>query len=166
MSKPTTEQPREKVETGLVAHILKNHPDAMALVALVTRLLGLWSGLERGRTPPLVLVRIGLWGLLAELPCNPFYQEHLRRLHPIVCAIGLDLIAASDLERHPDAGARELQGAFSARQSWCLLLHQCAYIIGGYEWAMANAADVRWFANSQPWDDYLAEVKPATQAPA
>lgn len=72
-----------------------------------------------------------LWGIL---PTNPFFQEHVRELGPIMMNAVLKWQNANEMERSENPNTRLC--AFFIRSCFVDAFTYCLYLIGGYGYAL------------------------------
>jgi len=97
------------------------------------------------------------WRMLVLLPTNPFYSRHSIELTAVVSSSILQWKAANELE----ASSKEdsLRVAFIIRSSYHNLITQCALIVGGMVWATEIAELVSQHAYTEPYENYLDELR-------
>jgi len=94
---------------------------------------------------------------LVSLPANPFYREHFTHLQPLVQASIIDWLTANELER---GSPHDKTLAFVLRDSLTAVVIQCAAIVGGLPWAIANAPRIRRAMQQEPLSHYLKGLEP------
>lgn len=94
---------------------------------------------------------------LLELPLQPFYAAHFQRLFPLVEAAVMDWLTANQLE----AGDRHDRSvAFVIRDSLTAVVIAAAGIVGGPDWAIGRAAEIRRFFHDEALETYLEGLEP------
>lgn len=97
------------------------------------------------------------WFVLVGLPRNTFYRQHFDLLNPLLMVAIQNWYAANKMERNGDAADRRI--AFVLRSSYVDLVTQSALIAGGLEWAEKVTPDIRRFAHSEGYAQYLINLK-------
>ncbi len=145
-------------EQTLLTEVLQQHPDAIALINLLSRTSQVWDDLI-DRDNPVTPDKINetFLALLSELPRNPFYQRYFSELQPLIEAAMIDWLTANQLETLVIAPGEWPEVAPLA---WCLrdnlssIIIGCAKIIGGMAWAIEVAPKLRRHIHDEPLKTY------------
>lgn len=90
--------------------------------------------------------------LFLNIPTNPFYMQHFTALHPIMLNAMLNWEAANKLEQMQIED--DLQIAFILRSSFIDLIGVTAFLLGGYDHAVAVVVEARQKEHSESFDVY------------
>lgn len=108
-----------------------------------------------------------LWALLVTLPANPFYAQHFDRLHPLILTAVFDWEASNEWQAS-DNRDDQIHG-YVRREALERVMHFCAYIVGGPDWAMQVVREVQRFyhvehADGETFETWCAEVEAGASA--
>lgn len=133
---------------------LKNNEHALAMIRDLAHVSQIWDDLidkDKEVTPKAINETFII--LLSSLPRNPFYQSHLNELQPIIESTIIDWLTAN----HFESEQKMLQLGWALRDNLAAVLICCAKIIGGLEWAIAVAPDVREAVHNETFEDWMNE---------
>lgn len=137
-----------------IREVLKGNEDATRLCLLLFAISQTWDDLiDEGASADVNQMMVAT---LLELPANPFYCEHHAKLMPVIQTAVIDWLTANDLEQ---GSAHERTLAFVLRDSLSAVVIQCAAIIGGISWAIAQAPRIRRFNHDEHLSTYLEGLK-------
>lgn len=93
------------------------------------------------------------WIFAVELQRNPWYQRHFLDLHPVIMNAIQEWFAANKLEK---TGREDI--AYTLRCSIVSVVHQTAFLCGGYEWAVTIGDEIRREAQAETYEEYLGDL--------
>jgi hypothetical protein len=137
---------------------MRGNAQAVAFIEQLFYVCHLWDDLidkDVRRTDE--QINDAFWFALVELPLNPFYARHLAELHPVIISMIHEWHAANAMERGKDSD--DLDIAFTLRCNILSVVSQCAYLIGGREWAAQVAVEVRRYGQRETLEKYKEEFK-------
>lgn len=136
----------------LVHDWLRGDADAIAFINILAGVSQVWDDLiDRDRTPSADEINGAFVALLLRLPRNGFYRQYFDELQPLIEAAMLDWLTANELER---GGQQDAMVAFVLRDSMAGILLRAMAIIGGWDYAVSRAPDVRRHIHDEPLSDY------------
>ncbi len=120
----------------------QGNTEAVNLMILLYQTFHTWDDLiDRDRAVSDQEINDVFWGLLCELPRNPFFLMWRDELVPAIRSATMDWQGSVSMER---AGNFDSTGyAYGLRASPATLIIQIAYLIGGKTWSDRIAAEVR-----------------------
>lgn len=140
-------------EREFLADVLRGEVGAIAFCELLGSVSQTWDDLfDRDTDASKDRVNAAFFNALIVLPRNPFYQRHFDSLHPLLEAAAMDWMSANDLEQGSE---HDRTLAFVLRDSLVSVVIRCAAIVGGYEWAIARAAEIRRFFHDETLEQYI-----------
>jgi hypothetical protein len=155
-----------ELEDGLVKDregwlsILNGNEAALRFCECLSRISNTWDDLiDLDRLPPAGEINAMLWMALAELPVNPFYQEHFSQLYPLIVNGMLAYLTSVHYERTVDPHGLEL--AHGLRYLITNAITQVVYICGGAEHALRVLPQVYKRICRERLADYLGEFAQA-----
>jgi hypothetical protein len=89
-----------------------------------------------------------------ELPENRYYQRYFRDIQPVMANAMMEWMTANSLER-----SRRTDISYTLRCSIVSLIHQAAYLCGGYEWATSVGEEIRLKTQNETYKQYIGELK-------
>jgi hypothetical protein len=93
------------------------------------------------------------WAFIVDIPLNPWYQRNILAIHPVMVNAIQEWMVANKLEK---SDRQDI--AYTLRCSIVSVVHQAAYICGGYDWAIEIGEEIRRYAQSETYDEYLGEL--------
>jgi hypothetical protein len=114
----------------------------------------IWDDVIDGDSITELELHRAFWQALIVLPAHPFYQRHLAALAALLETTMLDYVAAVELERDPGEHSRSI--AYVLRESPTTVVVYCARLVGGIDYAMKIAAEVRRYFHDETLSEYLA----------
>lgn len=144
----------EKTDLHTIAlRFMRGHEDAAAFLTLLFSVFHTWDDIEDG-DKPLTLrdVHEMMFMALVVIPRNRFYQQHFQELSAVVETAILNWHAANAMER--GGNQRDLEIAFISRSDYINIAIKCAALVGGYEWAVSVAPEMRRFWHAEGFDKY------------
>lgn len=141
-----------------LAFIFKGDTNAVQLVLDVAKMSHIWDDMiDKDKPVSDEQINWAFWAAMVGIPSNPFYQAYRHELIPIFDLGIFNYIAANELEKG-DQMSRE--AAHAARYQIGDVAITIARIIGGREWAMKYAPEIKRKANIEnPLSDYLTELE-------
>lgn len=127
----------------------------MDFCGLLGQIQQVWDDLVDGDKPVSVgQVNQAFFNAILVLPLNPFYCQHFAELQPIMRLGMMDWLTANQLEKGDD---HDQSLAFMLRDSIVSIVVQSAYLVGGHDWAVAKAPEIRRYFHDEALADYLRE---------
>jgi hypothetical protein len=136
---------------------LRGRQDAVDLVLMIREVSHTWDDLidkDKPVTPE--QIHRAFWISLIGIKTNAFFCEHEDVLLPILETGILNYVASVDLERTP-GHSRHL--AHTARYAVGDVVLIMARLIGGLDWAMANAATLKLLLQTDSFSDFDKEME-------
>lgn len=93
------------------------------------------------------------WNSLIELPANPFYRQYEPYLRPLMASAMQDWRDSVALERSGSEHCKTI--AFVLRDQLTSVVVQCAYLVGGQNWAATVGPDIRNYFHDETLGDYI-----------
>lgn len=142
-------------EREFLLDVLKGNPEAVEFCQTLGTISQAWDdAIDAGITSGISGAFVGA---LITLPANAFYREHIAQLQPLIQASIIDWLTANELER---GSPHDKTLAFVLRDSLTAVVIQCAAIVGGLPWAIANAPRIRRAMQQEPLSHYLKGLEP------
>jgi hypothetical protein len=118
---------------GELYPLLRGNRDALSLCADLLYVGHLWDDLI-DKDKPLTDEQInsGFSAMVAKIPMNPFFQEHVRELGPLLMSVILQWKDANKLEA--DGSPHERAMAYMLRNALLQVMAFCIWLIGGDGW--------------------------------
>lgn len=126
-----------------------------AAVRLIRDLSSIFSAQGALDTP--ATLHKAAWQALVEVPSNPFFQQHADSLRPMVRQALLDSQAAQVMS---GGDGHEQTLAFVLRDGLIGLICHCAYLVGGYAWAVEAGPKIRARFHQETLEDFLTRLNP------
>lgn len=118
----------------------------------------LWDDLiDRDKPVTDGAINQAFWFMLVDLPRNEFYREHFNALNPIVMVSFMNWQASNVMERAGTNDDKHI--SFILRSAYVDLVTQCAFIVGGADWAAKMVPQIRRFAHCEGFDKYLVNLQ-------
>ena len=95
------------------------------------------------------------WGMLIDLPVNPFYINNFASIRPMIINAYVNWETANQYERDND----NLHTAFIIRSAYIDILSLCVFIVGGLDWALECAFEIKHWAHSETFEGYLTNLE-------
>jgi hypothetical protein len=159
----------KEAEHEFISRILMGNEDAIRLANELFFVSQVWDDLVDGDdlenpVDPEKINRM-MWVALVDIPCNPFYIRFFESLHPIVRASIMDWMAANSIEKnHADPG--NLMISYIIRDTLTNILAHMAYLIGGYDWMVQVAPEIRMWTHDEDPCDYMDKFRPTKEMPS
>lgn len=138
-------------------HCLKDNEDAMQLLLLLREVSHTWDDLVDGD------VAIGpeqvhraFWIAVVGLRINPFMQKYEAVLLPVLETGILNFVASCTLER---TSGHSRQLAHTARYQVADVALVMARLVGGLDWAIAVAPELKLLLQVDRYEDYDKEME-------
>lgn len=133
--------------------VLRGDQDAVNFVCMVVRAAQVLDDLIDGdvHVNQRLIVKT-FWEMLVELPMNPFYRRNELYLRPLLGSMLQDWYDSVCLERSEDLHNRTV--AFVLRDLFSSLATQCAYLVGGHDWATEIGPAIRTFLHEETFEEY------------
>jgi len=91
---------------------------------------------------------------LIDIPRNAYYQRYCDHILPVMTTAIHEWFAANLLER-----SQRTDISYTLRCSIVSLVHQAAYLCGGYDWAVEVGEEIRLKTQDETYKQYLGELK-------
>lgn len=148
---------RENEREFLLWAMQQNGP-AVAFIETVSRIAQTLDDLIDGdKTISGERIFNSYWEALVELPVNPFYRQNELYLRPIIAGVMQDWRDSSVLERTQNQHNKML--AFVLRDQLATLIIQCAYLIGGRDWAQQIGPSIRAHCHEDSFEEYVNSLE-------
>lgn len=149
----------ETYSEAALLELLCGNADAARFVVDIAQCSHAYDDLiDRDKPVPDDVVHGLMWKLLVSLPTNAFYRQHQDTLRPVLITGILNWKAATDMEAGADL--EELHVSHALRYAIADVVLLCMAILGGHQYAMANARRARLMGQSDTWANYIAEHPP------
>jgi hypothetical protein len=143
-------------EADFLFNVLKGNIEAIRLCQCLARVSQVIDDLiDKDKPVTDEEILDSYWACLVSIPTNPFYLNHFCDIQPIVRMTFLSWMDANFMEKTDDHGKNI---AFVLRDQFIEIVIQCAYLIGGYEWAKAVSIDVRKHAYEDSLESYKEDL--------
>lgn len=140
-------------ESEWLADVLKDCTPAVDLCLALGMVSQVWDDIvDEGTSPN---INQAMFAALVEIPANPFYRAHFDQLHPLVSMACMDYLASVQLER---GSPHDRTLAFVMRDSYAAIVTQCAALVGGAAYAIAQSVRIRRAVHNEPLSQYLGEL--------
>ena len=161
--KPFSLAQGDKDEDALFARLeelLLGRKDAVGFIKDLAYIVHVWDDLVDGdvQVTPLSVSRAFTKAILG-FNSNPFFRQHCDTLMPVLATGILNWHGANDLETL--GGDHALQVAHVTRCSVGDVVVLAASLVGGFEYAMGVAAELRMIMQQDSLEDYLADFRSA-----
>jgi hypothetical protein len=115
----------------------------------------LWDDLIDGDNPRSEEdVNKAFMNALVNLPANPLYRQHQDEFVPLIVSAMLAWHDSNTLKNGDD---HDKHMAYMLKQELSRIFHYCAFLVGGFEWAVKIGPHMcRMF--TEPLEDYMKEV--------
>ena len=131
-----------QTESELINYWLMENEHAIAMINDFNRLSQTWDDLyDRDKPVDPAEVNRMMLRALVTIPRNPFYQQNFHDLQPVVEHCLFNWMDSNWLEQFGDN--RDLQVSYILRSATTDLLIHVAYLVGGPDWRLKAAADIR-----------------------
>lgn len=137
---------------------LKGDEPAVAFVSDILDVAHFWDDLIDGdKELSAADVNSAMWKALVRLHENSFFSRHKLTLMPLIKLAVVNWHTANSLEESGDS--RDLQVSFILRSSYSDIVTACAFLVGGRDWALDVASEVRLEASAEGFDAYMAALR-------
>lgn len=93
------------------------------------------------------------WLAMVDLPMNRYYQHYFTEIHPLIANAIQEWFASNKLEK-----SQRTDIAYTLRCSIVSLIHQAAYLCGGYKWACEVGEEIRLRTQDETMKEYLENL--------
>ena len=140
-------------QAGVWDIVLKGNQDALFLIDNLGFISQIWDDLIDKDNEDLTTEDINraFWCALVEIPQNPFFKRYCDELVPIFRSSINAWFDANKLEKTNKHGVTL---AFVLRDLVSEVIHQCSYIIGGYDWMREMSLLIRNTIFDETLEDY------------
>lgn len=149
-------------EQELIRRWLQNDPYAIELVNTINAISQTWDDLY-DRDQPVETWQINrmMMQALITIPRNPFYQRHFAELQPIIEHAIMTWMDSNQLEQSENP--RDWYVSYVLRSVTTEILIHCCYLIGGVQWRLQAAEDIRKtiYRDNESYGDYQTEIMEA-----
>ena len=143
---------------AVLVKAIKGNVDAANFLNGVIGVLHVWDDLiDKDTNLSDLEINQAFWYLFVGLPREPFYKQNFDLLNPILMVAIQNWFAANVMERGDDQADKRI--AFILRSSYVDLITQSALIVGGLEWSVQVAPDIRRFAHAEGYGNYLINLQ-------
>lgn len=141
-------------ERDFLLDVLKGNESAVEFCLLLGAISQSWDDLIDGDKE--VAVNRMMVQALVDLPCNQFYRSYFDFLQPIIQSCIIDWLSSNVLEQ---GSVHDKTISFVLRDSLTAVFIQCASIVGGMPWAIAQAPRIRRAFHDEKIIPYLRGLK-------
>jgi hypothetical protein len=134
--------------------VLQGNQAAFDFITQLFEVLHLWDDLidkDKAVTPE--VVNDCFWKALVDIPENRFYQAHFVSILPILKMAILNWHAANAMELTKEESDKHI--AFILRSTYVDMVTHCAGLIGGRDWAIKVAEEVRRETSGEGFENYI-----------
>jgi hypothetical protein len=137
--------------------LLQGNEDAVQLVLAIREISHVWDDLvDQDRPVAPAQIHRAFWQAIVGLQLNPFFQAHAPTLLPILETGIMNFVASCELERNP---GHPRQLAHTARYQAGDVVLVIARIVGGADWAMQVAAQLKLLLHTDRYEDFDKEME-------
>lgn len=150
----------QQTEQRLIHQWLLGNAEAIDLINAFNHLSQIWDDLyDNDKFVNGWDVNRMMMQALITIPRNRFYREHFADLQPVIEHCLFNWLDANALEEN--GNTRDLQVSYILRSTTTDLLIHCAYLVGGPEWRLKVAADVRSriYRDNESFTAYRKEIQ-------
>lgn len=131
--------------------ICKDNEDAANFLEQFFFVCHLWDDLiDKDQDRADEHINNAFWMAFIEIPRNPYYRHNFNDIQPIMANAIQEWFVANLLEE-----SHRTDISYTLRCSIVSLIHQAAYLCGGYEWALSVGEEIRLKTQSETIDEYL-----------
>ncbi len=142
----------------------RGNADAVSLTLLFSRVSHVWDDLvDLDKTVDERTINQTFYAMLIEMPSNPFFQQHMKLLLPIMAIGAMNYEIANDYEKSCDR--ERLNLAHVLRYSVADVATAIALIIGGPDWVRSIGPALRQHCQPDTLANYLTEHLPPGEMP-
>lgn len=143
-------------QRAALEHAFKGNEDAVGLIDMLAGASQTWDDLiDKDKPVSDESINGMMLDLLVNLPRNPFWRAFRDELQPIIEQCIIDWMSANTLEK---AYRHDRTLAFVLRDNLAAVAIRCATIIGGMQWAIEVAPEIRRTLHDEPLDEYLENL--------
>ncbi len=149
-----------KIQDGMISHWLKDNEAAIDLAYTFIRISQIWDDLyDKDKEVSGWELNHMMMFALIHIPRNTFYQQHFHNLQPVIEHCLFNWLDANWLEEN--GNTRDLQVSYIIRSATTDLLIHLAYLVGGSDWRLKAAADIRTviYRDNESFNSYRKEIK-------
>lgn len=137
--------------------ITRGDAAAAEFLEVVTQIAHAWDDIvDRDKPFDAEAVHRAFFSALVVLPRNTFYTTHFGLLNPVLISAINNWRVANELEAGEDEDS--LRIAFISRSSYCDLVTQTAFILGGTLWVREVGPAIRRFVHQEGWESYQTDL--------
>lgn len=145
-------------EAQTIRLIVKGNEEAALYCEQFFSVCQIWDDLiDKDKEVSDSMINTMMWLTLLEMPKNRFFQQYSHELIPVMRQYVIDWFDANQYENKKDD--HSLSISYVLRDSINQLLVQCAYLIGGAEWAANVSFSLRERVHDESIADYAAKIK-------
>lgn len=145
----------------IIQKALKGNKQAFRFIEDLSYIARVWDNLVDGdKGSKVTQIDRAFWIALVEIPQNPFFQQYLFQLTPLIRDYINSWMDANRLEKADNEHNRRI--SFVLRDLIGNIVMQCAYLIGGYDWMREVSFSIRKFQFNEPYEKYLEELGDGT----
>lgn len=133
----------------------KGDKSAVRLALQIARLSHIWDDLIDRDPVSDDEINEAFWIALVDIPTNPFYQQFAGSLQPVIATSIINYVTANSYERSKERAKLELANVLRYSVADVILL--MAILIGGREWGMRVAPELRMLCQKDTLSNYLKE---------
>lgn len=157
MQAPGTSVDKEAVFATLLEEVLLGDAEAIRFISDIFAAAHVWDDVVDKDSITEEQFQRTFRDLFLSIPTNPFYMRHFTALHPIVLNSMLNWEAANALEISKTE--RDLRISYVLRSSFIDLIGVTAFLIGGYEHAVAAVLRARRLEHAETFVEYKATIQ-------
>ncbi len=133
----------------------KGEREPAHMIMAMFRMFHVWDDLVDGDPVTDKDINEAFWIALVALPQNHFYREYEDTIRPVMVQAIQDWKVANVLEKNK---GNEQNIAYTLRCTVVGIIHYCALIIGGPEWADEVGPDIWRYGLSHTLEQYLENL--------
>lgn len=142
----------------------RGNADAVNLTLLFSRVSHVWDDLvDLDKVVEERTINQTFYAMLIEMPSNPFFQQHMKLLLPIMAIGAMNYEIANTYEK--SGNVERLNLAHVLRYSVADVATAIALIIGGPDWVRMIGPELRQHCQPDTLSNYLAEHLPPGELP-
>ena len=144
----------------LLTHWLRNDAGALNLAHMLIHISQSWDDLIDGDKPVSSdSINAMMRYALIDIPKNPFYQQHIASLHPIMEDRLYTWLDANTLETSNNTS--DLRVSYIIRSVITDIVIHMTYLIGGFDWRQQAAVSIRQavYRDNESFMEYQKEMR-------